>query len=138
MEEERGRILRSYSKVWRLERLLYQIGKVNLPSPIAVYTIIYWMGFAVLMMFLGVFDVVKNIPVIYRFLIIPGALAYFFKYQKLDGKNPFAFFRSIILHYYVIFFKGSRVSRFRYIKPEKRKVRFNSILSYRILEREGL
>lgn len=135
MEKERV-ILRSYSKVWKIERYLYNLGEINLPNPIALNTLIYWMGFSILMVILSKIPLIGMISPMYKFLVIPGALAWFFNNKLLDGKNPLAFIRSILVHYYIIFFKGHIISRFRYIKNTKKAI-YKSKISYRILKKKA-
>ena len=135
--EERRILLKSYSKVWKIERILYNLGGWNLPSPLALNTLIYWVGFAILMKFVGMLPLIGQISPMYRYLLIPGALAWFFNNKLLDGKNPFAFMRSILIHIFVITTKGHIISKFRYIKPKNTKVIFTSKISSRIITRQS-
>lgn len=133
--EEEYKVLKSYSKVWRIERMFYEIGGVNLPFPVAFNALIYYIVFVFLIYVLRGVVIINKIPPLYKYLFIPGGLAYLFNSKLLDGKNPIGFLKSILIHYYVIFFKGSKVVRYKYIKARKEKAKYTNKISYRILEK---
>lgn len=132
-EEQRVKILRSYSKVWKIERVFYQLGGINLPLAVALNSLLYYLMFLVITVALSRFKVISLIPPLYRFILLPGALAWLFNNKLLDGKNPVAFLRSIFTHYLVIWFKGSRIVRFRNIKVKNERAIFKNKISFRVL-----
>jgi len=133
--QQQVRILRSYSKVWRIERMFYQLGGYNLPFPLAINAIIYFAGFMVLSVAMSKFAFFKWIPSLWRYALIPGALAYAFNNKLLDSKNPLSFLRSVLTHFFVIIFKGSRIMRFRNVKVKNQRAVFNTKISFRIISK---
>lgn len=123
MDESR-KIVKSYNNVWRLSRTFYSLGGVDLPMPVSMNFIMYFILAEVPMYLLG-----GLLPGIVRYLVIPGIAAWVFDQRMIDGKNPYQFFRSIVVHYFIVIFKGHKVNRFRYYKIEYPAIK--TIISYR-------
>lgn len=134
MDQHETKILRSYSKVWKIERVFYQFGEWNLPNPIALNTVIYFTVFFFLMFFLSKIQIIGNISGIYRYAVIPGVLAWTCNNKMLDGKNPLGFIKSILMHCVGNWFVGSRLNRYKYIKS-KDKARYTTRITYRTIEK---
>lgn len=128
------RILKSYSKVWKIERMFYQVGGFNLPNPVALNTLLYFAGFAALIFLARNFPLVSLIPGFYKYIAIPGVLAWACNNKLLDGKNPLAFIISIIKHYVVINSYGKRINRYKFVKNSG-KAKYANKISYRVVEK---
>lgn len=126
------KILKSYSKVWKIERTFYQIGGFNLPSPVALNTIIYFLVFAIVMFLARNMLIISLIPDAFKYLFIPGGIAWLCSNKLLDGKNPLSFVLSIVTHYLTILVKGYRINRYKYI-DSKGTAKYTTKISYRIL-----
>lgn len=122
---EGRKIVKSYSHVWRLNRTFYSFGGVDLPLPVSMNFMLYFIVAAVVMHFIG-----GLLPSIIRYIIIPLVVAWIFDQRLIDGKNPYQFIRSIATHYFVILSKGHKISRFKHYKTEKPAIKSN--ISYRI------
>lgn len=127
------RILKSYSKVWKIERVFYQIGGVNLPNPVALNTLLYFLVFEVLMYLLKNFPIISLLPGYLKHLFIPGGLAWLCNNKLLDGKNPFSFVKTIVVHYAVVFMYGTHINRYKYVN-EKGTAKYTNKISYRTIE----
>jgi len=125
---EGRKIIKSYHNIWRLNRTFYSFGGVDSPMPLSMNFIVYFLVTVAITHFLGGF-----LPGLIRYVLIPAAAAWIFDQRLIDGKNPFQFFRSIFTHYYVVFFKGHKVSRFKHYKVERPAVKAK--IAYRIHQR---
>lgn len=122
---EGRKIVKSYTHVWRLNRSFYSFGGMDLPLPLSMNFMLYFIVAVIVMHLIG-----GLLPAIIRYLVIPLAVAWIFDQRLIDGKNPFQFIRSISAHYFVILTKGHKVSRFKHYKNEKPAIKSN--ISYRI------
>lgn len=87
MTEDRLR-LRTYSQVWRLERMIYRIERVPLPFPVTVtQTGVFAAAVAVMALLSRLAPVAVFSPAI-RYLLVPGLVTWFLTRQSLDGKPP--------------------------------------------------
>lgn len=118
--------IKSYSKVWKIERRFYGFGGFHLSTPIGIYKIIYFALSIALMAVVGGFI---TSPII-RFVVVPGFLAWLLDQKLIDSKNPYQFIRSLALHYIIVLFKGPNVSRFRHYKLKI--VAIKDKISYRV------
>lgn len=126
------RILKSYSKVWKIERVFYQVGGFTLPNPIALNTFLYFMVFELILFLTRNVVLLNLIPGAVRYLIIPGGLAWLCNNKLLDGKNPISFVLSIFVHYTNILSRGGHINRYKYIKSRKGIAKYSTNISYRI------
>lgn len=122
--DENRKIVKSYNNVWHLSRTFYSLGGIDLPMPVSMNFMMYFILAEVPMYFIG-----GLLPGMIRYLIIPGVIAWIFDQRMIDGKNPYQFFRSIAVHYFIVFFKGYKVSRFKHYKVEYPSVKM--VIPYR-------
>lgn len=107
------KVVKSYNNVWRISRTFYTIGGFDLPMPVSLNFMLYFMLSIVPMHMFG-----GLLPSFIRYLLIPGGIAWIFDQRMLDGKNPFQFARSVVIHYYLVLFKGYKINRFRHYRAE--------------------
>lgn len=113
--------LYSYSKVWKLEKKIYAIQNLTLPVPVNPYAALYFVFAAGLIMLLGgLIPVIESIPVVIRYIAIPGGIATFILRKKLDGKNPIKYFIGYIK--FIFLEKGKYIERFTTYQEKKHKV----------------
>lgn len=128
MEEKNRVVLPSYSKVWRIERMLYSIGKRRIP-PISIKTILYFFFF--FMIFSVNIPIIRIIP--YRRTILPAGLAYLCSKKLLDGKNPIAWLKSNLIHLLRSVIGSNSVNRYKKI-GRSHKARYTTKISYRAVQ----
>ena len=90
--------VRSYTKIWGVEKVLYGINDVQLPFPVT-FSQMAWFGvsFLIIAIFRNV-PPLSYIPTLVKHVIIPVALAWGMSQKTFDGKKPFAFVRSVVLY----------------------------------------
>lgn len=125
--------VKSYSKVWRIERFLYAVGGRNLPFPVAIKAIMYFIAFT--------FILKLNIPpfnwvpfrdqLIYSYGV-PAGLAYFFSKQLLDGKNPLLWLKSITIHFIRWVTGYNTLNRYKRV-PKSEKAQYTNRIAYRVV-----
>ena len=88
--------LRTYRKVWRMDRLIYQIERVRLPFPISFRQMGVFAGTAAAVALLSYLPPVAAVPPLARYLLVPAAAAWYLTRQTLDGKPPHLWLRSLL------------------------------------------
>ncbi|HYG59332.1 MAG TPA: TcpE family conjugal transfer membrane protein [Symbiobacteriaceae bacterium] len=87
MTEDRLR-LRTYSQVWRLERMIYRIERVPLPVPVTFGQVGVFVAATAAMAALSRLAPVAALSPAIRYLLIPGLITWFLTRQSLDGRPP--------------------------------------------------
>lgn len=104
-------IIRSYSKVWKVENRIYAIQNIVLPFPINPREILYFGIAAAGVFILGVIlPPFKAIPVILRYGAIPIGLTKLLNKKKFDGKSPPKYLAAYIGY---LFSRRDYVERFK-------------------------
>lgn len=111
--EDNRKVVKSYNNVWQLNRTFYSIGGMNLPMPVSMNFMLYFLVSEIPMYYLG-----WLLPSSIRYLLVPGIIAWVFDQKMLDGKGPFQFVRSIAVHYYLVIAKGSQINRFKHYRAD--------------------
>lgn len=91
--------LRSFSRIWSIERVLYAINDFNLPFPVTFTQIGWFLAALLVMIFFGDFlplSLIDNFLI--KFGVIPVGLAYVMNKRGFDGKKPLGFLKSVILY----------------------------------------
>jgi hypothetical protein len=83
--------LRTYRQVWLQEKVIYQVERIRLPFPISLRQASLFALFALILGLVGGF-----LPPLLRFLLLPGLLTWFLTRQRLDGKPPLLWLRSLL------------------------------------------
>lgn len=88
--------IRSYTNVWKVERMLYGINDYHLPRPVPYSTALLFGG-----AFLASFYLAGIPPFIFEsgamnHFGIPGVFAWAMGKLKVDGKNPFGVLLSLV------------------------------------------
>lgn len=87
--DERPIIIRTYKRVWKLDRFLYRIDKYKLPFPVTYWQILYFfLGFFLAGFLNRWFFLFTMLPAIAKFLLFPIAFAWYLSKAKHDGKAP--------------------------------------------------
>ncbi len=115
-EKQEERIVRSYTKVWRIQRVFYGFGEIQFPIPVSAGFLVYFTLALLMMQLLSSFLPIRPA---FRYVLIPGGIAWLFDQKMIDGKNPFQFIRSILSFYYMRLTKGKQINRFKHFKAEQ-------------------
>lgn len=100
-ERRRMRKVKSYSGVWKFERIMHTIGNWRLPIAATMAQIGWFVGTLI-------FDiaVLKRIPplcytenVLVEYLVIPVFVTWFMSKKTFEGKRPYSYLRSVILYF---------------------------------------
>lgn len=120
-EEDQYITLKSYSNIWKVERVVHHLGGTSIPATkieralyiavIAVFEVILWV----------LIPPLRKIPMIV-YLAAPFLLSAFLLKVQLDGKNPLKFFESLI----------------NYILSPKAYVRFRPVRKNEIASYDGM
>ncbi|EOI55473.1 conjugal transfer protein [Enterococcus gilvus] len=94
------KIIKSYTSIWNVEKVIYAINDLKLPFPITFNQMTWFI--------LSLFTVIllSNVPplsfidgALLKYLGIPGFIAWFMSQKSFDGKKPVGFLRSIYRYY---------------------------------------
>lgn len=103
------RKLKSYSNIWKVERILYAVNDVNLPFPVTFHQIGWAVMSEVAMIYFGGFIPDWGI----RYIGVPLAVTLLMSKVTFDGKKPYNYFRAMLLYAFrpKVTFGGKRVTR---------------------------
>ena len=88
--------LRTYRKVWRMERVIYQIERVRLPFPVSFRQVGIFAAAAALLALLSAVQLIGAAPPALRYVLLPGLAAWYLSRQTLDGRAPHLWLRSLV------------------------------------------
>ena len=87
--------IRSYTNVWKIERMLYGVNDYHLPRPVRYSTVVWFaVGFLLSFWMAGIPPFIFDSPLMDHFGI-PGVFAWGMGKLKIDGKNPVGVLRSV-------------------------------------------
>ncbi len=94
------RKVKSYSSVWKFERVLSSIGDIPLLVPATFVQIAWGVGtFFVIMLFLGKLPPLCYIDnLLFKYGVLPVGVAWFMSKKTFDGKKPYSYLRSVALY----------------------------------------
>ena len=114
----------SYAKVWRVEKKVYVIGNIILPAPVNPYDALAFAGvFGGVMILERFLPFLSAVPFAIKNLGFPILCTYYFRKQKLDGKNPIKYFGSYIV--YLLTVKGAFLQSFGQHREKKESLRLD-------------
>ena len=128
--EERPIHIKSYKRVWKIERILYKLDdRIKLWKPVTLWQLIY---FFLAIILVAVIDfntfLIGWIPELVRYGGIPFAISYYMSKVKHDGKTPHRWFYTII-KYYV---SNKRLNRYKPI-GEQANIKYSGTCTFREL-----
>lgn len=92
--------VRTYTNVWRAERLIYTIGDFRLPRPVKMSQVIVFMGIFFLSFLMKGFPPFIFQGAIMDHIAIPAFTAYVLGRRAFDGKRPLSFLRSCAFYFF--------------------------------------
>lgn len=95
------RRIKSYSSIWKFERVLHAIEDFSLPIAITFSQIAWFVGtFLLDIMVLSKMPPFCNIDnVIVRYVALPVAVTWFMSKKTFDGKRPYRYLKSVLLYF---------------------------------------
>lgn len=138
MQQNDSIFVKSYKRVWKIEKFFYSFEKWKLPRPITFLQVWYFLVAFVVVLILN-----NHFPILFvlfpstlvKFALIPGAISFYLSKVKYDGKNPHKW----IYGQLVFYSKPKLMSRY---KPTDLpgKMKYSGIVSFReryeVLEKE--
>lgn len=98
MEEKRSIILRSYSKVWKIEKRLEHLNGIRVNSISLTYVAYVFACLVILFILLTLIPPLRKGSVFLMGAFVFGVPVFLMK-VKLDGKSPLQFFGSLLTFY---------------------------------------
>lgn len=123
-DETRKVTVYSYSKAWKVEKKIYNIGNLVLPVPVEMWNMIYFAGAVLVVLFLQkMIPVISAMPIVLRFGMLPYGIVYVMRKKKLDGKNPLKYFAGYLI--YLFRDKHGYLEHFTRHEIQKQKLRLH-------------
>ena len=90
--------IRSYTSIWNVEKVLYAINDVNLPFPVTL-TLITWFVLTefIIILFADVPPLSMIEGTFLKYFGIPVALTWFMSQKTFDGKKPYSYIKTMVL-----------------------------------------
>lgn len=93
--------LKSYTSVWKVEKVLYGLQDVTLPVPLTFSQMGWLAGSEALVMF-----VLNKLPplcysdnFLLKWIVIPAGITWFMSKKTFDGKRPYSFLKSAAAYF---------------------------------------
>ena len=87
------RRVRSFTGIWRVQKILYAVGDTRLPFPLPFAWIAWFVVTLVVMLLAGGF-----LSGLWRYGVIPAGVATIMGRMTFEGKRPDRFLKSVISH----------------------------------------
>lgn len=91
--------IRSYTRIWNVEKVIYAINDFQLPFPVT-FTQMAWFVCSLLLVVLF-----ANVPplsliqgVLLKYVGLPVGLTWFMSQKTFDGKKPYGFLKSVFFY----------------------------------------
>ncbi len=89
--------IKSYTSIWRVEKVLYAISDFNLPFPVTFTQMAWFVAMILLVMILGDMPPLLWVDsVLLKYLGIPAGVTWIMSQKAFDGKKPFNFLKSAV------------------------------------------
>lgn len=89
--------IKSYTSLWRVDRVIYALGDVSLPVPMTSWQIAWFVGsFMAVLIFGSVFPLSLISNTLVKNIAIPILVTWFMCAKSFDGKKPYSYLRSIV------------------------------------------
>lgn len=89
--------IKSYTSIWRVDRVLYAISDMPLPFPMTGHQIGWFVGtFMIMLLFGGVLPLPLMDNIIVRYIVIPVFVTWFMNQKSFGGKRPYKYIQGIV------------------------------------------
>lgn len=88
--------LKDYSSIWNVEHIIYALNDVNLPFPLTLSQISWFVGaWIVTLVFKNVFPLVLIDNTLMKHIVLPAGIAWIMSQKTFDGMKPLTFICSV-------------------------------------------
>ncbi|MEJ8766211.1 conjugal transfer protein [Oceanobacillus sp. HCA-5259] len=92
--------LKSYTRIWSVEKVIYAINDFRLPFPVTFNQMSWFVICLLLVMLLGNLPPLSLINgALLKYVGIPVGLTWFMSQKTFDGKKPYSFLKSVITYF---------------------------------------
>ncbi len=92
--------LKSYTRIWSVEKVIYAINDFRLPFPVTFNQMSWFVLSLLLVMLLGNLPPLSIINgALLKYVGIPVGLTWFMSQKTFDGKKPYSFLKSVITYF---------------------------------------
>lgn len=92
--------LKSYTRIWSVDKVIYAINDFRLPFPITFNQMTWFVLSLMIVMLLGNLPPLSFIDgALLKYIGIPLALTWFMSKKSFDGKKPYGFLKSVLSYY---------------------------------------
>lgn len=99
--EQRMKKLRSYTRIWSVEKVIYAINDFRLPFPVTFNQMSWFVLSLLVVMLLGNLPPLSLIDgALLKYIGIPVGLAWFMSQKTFDGKKPYSFLKSVLTYWF--------------------------------------
>lgn len=93
--------LKSYTRIWSVEKVIYAINDFRLPFPITFNQMTWFVLSLLVVMLLGNLPPLSLIDgALLKYVGVPVLLTWFMSKKSFDGKKPYGFLKSVITYYF--------------------------------------
>ena len=93
--------LKSYTRIWSVEKVIYAINDFRLPFPVTFNQMSWFVLSLLLVMLLGNLPPLSLINgALLKYVGIPVGLTWFMSQKTFDGKKPYSFLKSVITYFF--------------------------------------
>lgn len=93
--------LKSYTRIWSVEKVIYAINDFRLPFPVTFNQMAWFVLSLLLVMLLGNLPPLSLINgALLKYVGIPVGLTWFMSQKTFDGKKPYSFLKSVLSYFF--------------------------------------
>jgi len=95
------RKLKSYTRIWSVEKVIYAINDFRLPFPVTFNQMSWFVISLLMVMLLGNLPPLSLIDgALLKYVGIPVGLTWFMSQKTFDGKKPYSFLKSALTYWF--------------------------------------
>ena len=93
--------LKSYTRIWSVEKVIYAINDFRLPFPVTFNQMSWFVLSLLVVMLLGNLPPLSLINgALLKYVGIPVGLTWFMSQKTFDGKKPYSFLKSVLTYWF--------------------------------------
>ncbi len=93
--------LKSYTRIWSVEKVIYAINDFRLPFPVTFNQMSWFVISLLMVMLLGNLPPLSLIDgALLKYVGIPVGLTWFMSQKTFDGKKPYSFLKSALTYWF--------------------------------------